>query len=115
MPGWSIYLDTNGNGQQDAGEPNQITDAFGRYAFTGLVPGPYTVREVMQPGWTQTYPPAGAYAVVLGAGQIMTGKDFGNTSDGSPSLGDLLYTLNDPARRPSRTPNLATPWRRMAI
>ena len=56
LAGWTIYLDTNHNGQLDAGEPSTVTDAQGNYAFTNLIPGQYTVAEVVQPGWRATSP-----------------------------------------------------------
>jgi Ca2+-binding RTX toxin-like protein len=56
LPGWIIYLDSNTNGQLDNGEISTITDANGNYQFTNLRPGIYTVAEVQQPGWQQTFP-----------------------------------------------------------
>jgi len=56
LSGWTIYLDQNQNGVLDTGETSAITDSSGNYAFTGLAAGTYTVAEVMQEGWEQTYP-----------------------------------------------------------
>jgi hypothetical protein len=56
LPGWTIYLDTNSNGQLDNSETSTTTDANGNYQFTNLRPGIYTVAEVQQPGWKQTFP-----------------------------------------------------------
>jgi Ca2+-binding RTX toxin-like protein len=56
LPGWTIYLDLNNNGQLDEGEPSVVTDEGGNYWFTDLLPGTYTVAEVLQPGWEQTFP-----------------------------------------------------------
>lgn len=56
LQGWTIYLDTNSNGQLDNGEISTITDAKGNYQFTNLRPGLYTVAEVQQTGWRQTFP-----------------------------------------------------------
>jgi len=53
---WKIYLDTNTNGQLDIGETFVETDANGNYRLTDLRPGTYTVAEVMQDGWRQTFP-----------------------------------------------------------
>lgn len=36
-----------------------VTDASGSYVFTGLPDGEYTVCEVLQSGWTQTFPRSG--------------------------------------------------------
>lgn len=56
LSGWTIYLDRNRNGVLDTGETSATTDSSGNYAFTGLAAGTYTVAEVMQDGWEQTYP-----------------------------------------------------------
>ena len=54
--GWTIYLDNNQNGERDEDEPSRITNADGNYAFNFLEPGNYSVAEVLQPGWSQTFP-----------------------------------------------------------
>ena len=56
LPGWTIYIDANNNSRLDPGERSTVTDARGNYRFTGLQPGTYIIREVLQPGWTQTAP-----------------------------------------------------------
>ncbi|MFM6834040.1 MAG: S8 family serine peptidase, partial [Dolichospermum sp.] len=56
LAGWTIYLDTNTNGQLDNGEISTITDTNGNYQFTNLRPGIYTIAEVQQTGWKQTFP-----------------------------------------------------------
>ena len=66
LAGWTIYLDSNNNGVLDSGEPSTVTasddlgttsiDETGRYAFTGLLPSSYTVREVPRVNWRQTSP-----------------------------------------------------------
>ena len=70
-----VFEDSNGNGVRDEGEPGlegwtvnlksgdtiiatTTTGPDGAYEFTGIVPGSYTVEEVMQSGWTQSYPQA---------------------------------------------------------
>jgi hypothetical protein len=39
-----IYIDSNGNGQRDAGEPNTLTDKNGAWSFN-VAPGSYKIRE----------------------------------------------------------------------
>ena len=56
LAGWTIFLDTDADGVLDAGEAQTTTDAQGHYAFSDLPPGSYTVAEVGQDGWWQTYP-----------------------------------------------------------
>ena len=80
LAGWTIYLDTNANGVKDLGEPSMVTDVNGNYAFPGLTPGVYEIREVNQVGWTQTYPDAfffGKHVVVLTTMNEVN-KNFGN-------------------------------------
>jgi hypothetical protein len=60
LAGWTIYIDSNGNGALDATEPTTVTGANGSYTFTNVPPGNYVLREVQQPGWVQTVPPAKA-------------------------------------------------------
>jgi GEVED domain-containing protein/SdrD B-like protein len=79
LPDWTIYLDANDNAVLDAGEYSTTTDADGYYAFPGIEPGSYTVREALPDNWTQTTPGGGGgHAVTLAFGQIITGLDFGN-------------------------------------
>src|SRR5205085_6745507 len=70
--GWSLTL--------TYAEPSVQTDATGAYAFTGLKPGTYNIREVLPPGWVQSKPAGTAfgYTVAVTSGQSMTGQDFGN-------------------------------------
>lgn len=85
LSGWTIYIDSNNNSQLDLGEPSTVTDSHGLYYFVGLLPGTYTVREVQQPGWVQTYPSTGKYTITLTGGQIAKKKDFGNFKYGTIS------------------------------
>jgi uncharacterized repeat protein (TIGR01451 family) len=67
LEGWTIYLDLNNNGRLDDGEPFTVTAADGSYAFTGLPEGTYTVAEVMQDGWQQTFPNGAGSSSLLSA------------------------------------------------
>ncbi len=91
LAGWEIYLDANNNGQWDEGELKTTTAADGSYAFTGLPPGEYTVAEVMQNGWEQTFPGPG------GQGQ-QTGQAAGNPdyAERAEALAQQLTTTNSP-------------------
>lgn len=74
---WPIYLDLNGNGRLDVGEPSTLTNAQGNFTFTNLPPGTYLVREVQQPGFRQTTP--NPTALILGNGVNASNISFGNT------------------------------------
>lgn len=44
--GIPVFVDFNGNGTLDRGEPSAITGRSGRYAIDGLRPGSYTIKAV---------------------------------------------------------------------
>jgi hypothetical protein len=56
LSGWTVYLDSNNNGQLDTGETSTQTDTNGNYSFINLRPGTYNVAQIVQTGWQQTYP-----------------------------------------------------------
>ncbi len=56
LPNVTILLDSNDNGNLDAGETSITTDANGDYAFTNLESDTYIVTQILQPGFTQTVP-----------------------------------------------------------
>lgn len=62
------------------------TDATGAYAFFGLAPGVYTVKEISQIGWSQSQPSSGTYTVTINAFGTATGLDFGNCIDSLPEM-----------------------------
>jgi hypothetical protein len=70
LQGWTVQL---GNGQ------TATTDPFGNYCFTNLPPGPYTVAEQAQAGWTQMWPKnPPSYSVTVAAATATGAIDFGN-------------------------------------
>ncbi len=101
LAGWTIFLDTNHNGQLDSGETSVVTRAddlataaneLGTYSFS-VTPDAnpatpandaYSVREVQQPGWTQTTANPGPITITP---INPTAKDvnFGNLQE-QPSL-----------------------------
>ncbi len=61
IEGWTIYLDSNQNGQLDEVETSTVTNGDGFYSFIDLGFGAYTVAEQNEPRWNQTYPVAVEY------------------------------------------------------
>jgi hypothetical protein len=59
--GWTVFLDLNNDGTLDPGDPTSVTGPLGGYTFGNVDPGTYTVREVLQDGWSQTAPAESFY------------------------------------------------------
>jgi hypothetical protein len=76
LPGVTVFVDLNGNGVLDSGEPSASTDANGVYSIPNLAAGSYTVRVVSTPGVAFTVPAGGVASVTLAAGQTLT-QNFG--------------------------------------
>lgn len=87
LAGWTIFLDTNENGLLDGEEVSTQTDANGNYVFNNLENGPYTVCEVGQNSWNQTYPAnPNCHSFELDDLDI-TDKDFGNQQESNDGGG----------------------------
>jgi hypothetical protein len=89
------FEDRDGDGVHDPGEPNlagwtihivdpnmnvitMVTGAGGSFCTGIPAPLTYTVSEVAQPGWTQTYPPPpGSHIFAAQCGQLIN-VEFGN-------------------------------------
>jgi hypothetical protein len=84
LPGWNMYLDSNGDGMFQATEPNAVTDPNGLYRFEHLPsPASYRVREVSVNGWTQTLPGSAAnfqYVLQTDPNHVYGPYNFGNTT-----------------------------------
>ncbi|MCT7981582.1 putative Ig domain-containing protein, partial [Laspinema olomoucense] len=71
MENVTVYLDLNENGQLDDGEPTQLTgknkteSLLGstpyHFTFDNLLPGTYTVRQLVPNGYEETAPSTGAF------------------------------------------------------
>ncbi len=90
LAGWEIYLDENNNQQHDDGEQLVVTDTNGAYEFLNLASErTYSIAEVPQLGWVQTFPTANqSQTVFLNAGESRTGVDFGNVEEGIGGSGN---------------------------
>jgi protocatechuate 3,4-dioxygenase beta subunit len=91
LAGWTIFLDTNGDGHLDTDEPSTLTNDVGNYSFTGLASGSYLVAELQQVGWEQTAPLSGIWEVTVGNGETLTGIDFGNQKLQPGSISGLKW------------------------
>lgn len=92
------WHDFNSDGKKDPNEPglkdwkinltgdatlSTTTDSLGNYRFTQLAPGNYSVSELLQTEWQQSFPPQpGTHQIVLSPGQSVGNLDFGNWKTG---------------------------------
>ncbi|HTQ31116.1 MAG TPA: SdrD B-like domain-containing protein [Opitutaceae bacterium] len=106
LSGWTVYLDSNNNGQLDAGEPSTLTDANGNYSFAGLMDGTYTVRFASQNGWRCTYGSTGQSATVADGARVV-GCDFGLTQTAAGISGSVFVDSNGNGTKDSGEPSYA--------
>lgn len=78
LSGVYVYLDLDGDARPDVGEPAAITKADGSYVLTPPRAGSYTIREVVDPGYVQTFPVGGFHTVSYDGVTPLGGFDFGN-------------------------------------
>jgi len=114
-PGVTVFLDLDQDGRLEAGEPSTVTAADGSYSFTGLAPGDYTVAELLDPGWVQTYPapPNVLYAIGSGTGDGSSNFYRLENFAGSPaafSIGESGVQLSDLAVDPTSGAIFAIRW-----
>lgn len=102
LPGWTIYVDLNNDGDLDAGEPSAVTDASGHYTIGNLAAGSRTVREVAQAGWKASFD---HYSVLLVSGQTSF-ANFGNFADGFGTITGVKWNDLDNDGIRDTTPSL---------
>lgn len=109
-----VFEDKNANGLRDKKEPwlqNQtvsllvdgsvtetaMTDSHGRYQFTHVTPGTYTLRVTVPGGWVETAP-VGDYTVTVSSNEQIRNKRFGLYHDVTlPTLSVGFGNGNSPA------------------
>ncbi len=111
-----VFVDTNGNGSQDAGEGPQsgvtvrltsaggqtatkVTGTDGTFSFDGVSAGTYTLSEVVPSGYVQTAPPPpGTFTVAVVDGDNKGPYVFGNNVAPAATasiLGDKWIDVNE--------------------
>ncbi len=78
LAGVFIYLDLDGDDNIDIFEPRSVTDVNGNYTINFPGPGTYTIREVVAPGFVQTFPVGGEHTVVFTGAPLGNNFNFGN-------------------------------------
>jgi hypothetical protein len=76
LPGQTVFLDLNGSGVLQAGDPTATTDANGNFQLGVPSPGTYTLRQVLLGGVLLSEPAGGSYQVTVSSGMNLTGQNF---------------------------------------
>ncbi len=92
LAGWTIFLDADNDGVLAPNERSTVSGADGRYQFDGLVPGLYSVAQVIQPNWSRSAPDDGSgdgsHMVLLAVGEVVSAIDFGSYL---PAIGERVW------------------------
>ncbi len=98
----TVYLDLNNNGVLDNGEPQQITKKNSTpsilsetnyyYSFNNLVPGTYTVRQVVPDGYIETSPTSGSFVDTIRTEEQTFSHFFGIHQISEPPNQDPVFT-----------------------
>jgi choice-of-anchor B domain-containing protein len=78
IPNWKLFL-------LGAAMDSVSTDANGTYIFTNVHAGAYTLSEMQNVHWVQTFPSSGTYSGSVSSGDSIAGKNFGNVQTGKIS------------------------------
>jgi predicted outer membrane repeat protein len=95
LSGWKVFVDGNGNGTPDVGEPFALTDVDGNYILADVHPGlSYSIREELPTGWRCVAPSGGSFAVTPRLGEAVTGRDFANRALPGEIRGQVFHDLD---------------------
>ncbi|QDS87628.1 Serine-aspartate repeat-containing protein D precursor [Rosistilla ulvae] len=87
-----IYIDTDGDDHIDLFEPQTVTASDGSFSLDFPGAGNYTVREVVEPGFRQTYPGTasnGEHNVFFDGTQIVPNQNLNFGNQAARDFGDL--------------------------
>ena len=87
LEGYTVYADQNGNGLLDQDEVAVLTGPDGQYAFAGLAPGEYTIRQVHREYHFHTVPDdRSGFTLSVDTGDLLSAGDFGNWIIGADEI-----------------------------
>ena len=75
-----VFIDTNGNGKLDAGEPTTNSNASGVYTFSNLAAGTYNISRVFPNGYRLSNSTTNDLTVTVAAGQKLANANLGTTN-----------------------------------
>lgn len=103
-----LYLDVDRDGVQDADEPLTASGIDGSFAFNGMKPGTWVVRETLSDGWQCSAPAGCAYTVRLRSSDEVPGLVFGNRREAAPPAVDPT-SIGSPVLRVQLAPDSWAP------
>lgn len=86
VAGAVVFIDSNGNGNPDAGEPSTSTDATGAFHFDSIVAGSYSLVEVVPAGLIASTPATVSVTVISGQATSVKFVDIPAPTPGGPDL-----------------------------
>jgi len=101
LSGWVAFVDLNGNGSLDGGEPSSTTNSSGSYSIQNIPEGTFNVRLVKQSGWKCIAPADCVYgSQKLGLGDKKTlGFTVAKVVAPAPNAAVLTATAQSPASK----------------
>jgi hypothetical protein len=77
LAGRTVFIDMNGTGVLEPGDPQAVTDSSGNFTINGVSPGTYLLHVVTFPGDTVVTTGSTGLLVSVTAGTNVTGADVG--------------------------------------
>ncbi len=99
IPGRTVYIDANEDGQLDEGEVSTTTDSAGDFVFENLQPGNYLISQVLPTGSTSADPASNTRAITLTSSQGVSGVVFADLP--APAASGPGLTVTFPRSLPS--------------
>lgn len=90
LAGFNVFLDLNGNGTREPGEPEVLTNGQGEFTFSDLSPVSYNLRIVPLAGWNPTTGSGTIQMVTVNPGQTATLSLGFLLPSAAPTTPDLL-------------------------
>jgi hypothetical protein len=104
IAGWEVFVDSNGNGLREFGEPKGTSDASGNYSIT-VAPGTYNVRVTRPAGWIASTNAEAVKSVDVRTGNAVA--NFGSVQPNDTVTGFKWLDINGDGIRDNNEPGLA--------
>ncbi len=107
LAGRPVFVDLNGNGIQDVGDPLRTSDANGAYSFVNIQSGSYSIVEVLPVGFIASIGHPSSTSVFVSSGSTST-IDFFNLVPVTGSIrGNVFNDVNSDGVLTAPEPGLA--------